>query len=443
MSKVAVIGLWHLGSVVAAGLASLGNAVRATDPDQELLAGLERGVPPVFEPGLAAAIARERESGRLKFVSSITEAVGQAAEAVFLTFDTPVDEDDQSDLRPIQDALDDVIRAAQPGVLIVVMSQVPVGTLAQLAARVERVTPQLGARMVYQPENLRLGRALETFLKPDFLLVGAASPADAGQLFEIYAGVEARRLTMSWESAELSKHAVNAFLATSVSFANELGDLAERVGADVREVMGVLRHDQRIGARAFLDAGPGFSGGTLARDVQTLRRLGERAGLKTCQFDATLQVNRDRLPRLTERVRSACGDLRGAEVALLGLTYKPGTNTLRRSASLELARLLREAGARVRAHDPQVSGASAETRGLELAADPYEAVRGTHAAVLMTPWPEFRAINFGRLREAMARPALVDAHNFLDRTAVEAAGFAYFGVGLGDPPSRRMQKAAS
>jgi len=442
MSKVAVIGLWHLGPVVAAGLASLEHEVRATDPDPEILTGLQLGIQPVFEPGLAVALAREQGNGRLKFVDSIAEAVGQAPEAVFLTFDTPVDDDDQSDLRPIQDAVDEVIRAALPGVLVVVMSQVPVGTLAQLAARVERIAPQLGARFVYQPENLRLGQALETFLKPDFLLVGAASPDDAGRIFEIYGAVKAPCLTMSWESAELSKHSVNAFLATSVSFANELGDLAERVGADVREVVRVLRHDRRIGARAFLDAGPGFSGGTLARDVQTLRRLGERAGVKTCQFDATLEVNRDRLPRLAERVRAACGDLRGANVALFGLTYKPGTNTLRRSASLDFARLLRTAGARVHAHDPQVSRANAETRGLELAANPYEAARGTHAAVLMTPWPEFRAIDFERLREAMARPAIVDAHNFLDRASAEAAGFAYFGVGLGETNSRSFEKAA-
>jgi len=440
MSKLAVIGLWHLGSVVSAGLASLGHQVRATDPDRGILAGLARGTPPVFEPNLAETIAREQRAGRLHFVNSIAGAV-YSAEEVFLTFDTPVDDDDQSDLRPIENALDEVLRTAQPGVLIVVMSQVPVGTLARLAARAKCVAPRLNARFVYHPENLRLGQALETFLQPDFLLAGAASPDDAAHLFATYSGVETRRLTMGWESAELAKHAVNAFLATSVSFANELGDLAERVGADVREVTSVLRQDRRIGPRAFLAAGPGFSGGTLARDVQTLRRLGERAGTKTCLCDAALEVNRERLPKIAERVRAACGNLRGANVALLGLTYKPGTSTLRRSGGLELARLPGASGARVRAHDPQVHSASAETFGLELAANPYEAARGAQAAVLMTAWPEFRSIDFERLRSAMAQSVLVDAHNFLDRAAAEAAGFSYFGVGVAQPNVRVAEKA--
>ena len=243
---------------------------------------------------------------------------------------------------------------------------------------------------------------------------------------------------MSWESAELSKHAVNAFLASSISFANEVADLAEVTGADVREVMQVLRRDRRIGPQAFLDPGPGFSGGTLARDVQTLRGLGARASLPTRLLDAALEVNRGRLARLTERVAGACGGLRGATIALLGLTYKPGTSTLRRSASLEFAARLTRAGAHVRAHDPQVHAPTPETIGVTLAADPYEAAQAADAVVLMTPWPEFRALDFARLRASLARPVLVDAHNFLDRSAAGAAGLAYWGVGLGraESPSR-------
>jgi UDPglucose 6-dehydrogenase len=443
MARIGLIGLWHLGTVAAAGLASLGHTVRATDPDPQTVAALGRGEPPVFEPHLAEAIAREQAAGRLQFVASVGEAV-EGAEAVYVTFDTPVDENDRSDITPIVSAVDAIVAAAAQiprGVLIVVMSQVPAGTLAQLQARFADA-PALSARLIYQPENLRLGRALETFLAPDFLVVGAADPDDAQDFLRFYRAIETHALPMSWESAELSKHAVNAFLASSISFANELADLAEVSGADVREVMQVLRHDRRIGPQAFLDPGPGFSGGTLARDVQTLRGLGARASIPTRLLDATLEVNRGRLARLAERVAGACGGLRGATIALLGLTYKPGTNTLRRSASLEFAARLTRAGARVRAHDPQVREASAETRGVMLAADPYQAAAAADAVVLMTPWPEFRALDFARLRASLARPVLVDAHNFLDRSAAGAAGLAYWGVGLGRVESQSRAEGA-
>jgi UDPglucose 6-dehydrogenase len=443
MARIGLIGLWHLGSVAAAGLASLGHTVRATDPNPRTVASLRRGEPPVFEPRLAEAVARESGAGRLRFVASVAEAV-EAAEAVFVTFDTPVDHNDRSDLTPIFDAADAIIECAAQiprGCLIVVMSQVPAGTLAQLHERFSEA-PALAARLIYQPENLRLGRALETFLAPDFLVVGAAEPEDADDFLRLYRGISTRFLPMSWESAELSKHAINAFLASSISFANELADLAEVSGADVREVMRVLRHDRRIGPQAFLDPGPGFSGGTLARDVQSLRALGARASLPTRLLDATLEVNRARLARLAERVAGACGGLRGATIALLGLTYKPRTSTLRRSASIDFAARLARAGASVRAHDPMVLAPCAETRGLMLAPDPYQAAQAADAVVLMTPWPEFRALDFGRLRASLARPVLMDAHNFLDRGAAEAAGLAYWGVGLGRAESRLRQRAS-
>ncbi|MGB6431909.1 MAG: nucleotide sugar dehydrogenase [Candidatus Acidiferrales bacterium] len=443
MARIGLIGLWHLGTVAAAGLASLGHTVRATDPDTRTVASLERSEPPVFEPGLAEAVRREQAAGRLQFVASVAQAV-EGADAVYVTFDTPVDENDHSDLTPILNAVDAIVEEAPRmprGVFIVVMSQVPAGTLAQLQMRL-REAPALAARLIYQPENLRLGRALETFLAPDFLVVGADEPDDAQEFLRLYRGISTHALPMSWESAELSKHAVNAFLASSISFANELADLAEVSGADVREVMQVLRRDRRIGPQAFLDPGPGFSGGTLARDVQTLRGLGARASLPTRLLDAALEVNRGRLARLAERVAGACGGLRGATIALLGLTYKPGTSTLRRSASLEFAARLTRMGAQVRAHDPQVHAECAETRGVTLAADPYQAAERADAVVLMTPWPEFRALDFARLRASLARPVLVDAHNFLDRSAAGAAGLAYWGVGLGRAESRSRAERA-
>ena len=431
MARLAVVGLWHLGCVAAAALAQLGHNVCATDPDRETLRKLQQGVLPVEEPGLAEALAQQVREGRLVFCSSASEAFA-SAEYIFITFDTPVDADDQSDLSPIFAACDAIAWDAPPGVQIVVMSQVPVGTCQQLVERLRASAPRLPFRLVYHPENLRLGEALRTFLQPDFLLVGAEDEDSAERLLFLYAGVVAPRLTMRLRSAELAKHALNAFLATSISFVNELADLAEACGADVRDVVRALRHDRRIGPHAFLKPGPGFSGGTLGRDVQALRRLARDAARSTPQLDATLAVNAARLPHLVEILARACGGLRRRRVGLLGLTYKPGTNTLRRSHALELAGLLLAAGAEVQAFDPQVSEPPAEPRALALCADAYQTAQAADAVVLATPWPEFKSLDLARLRRTMRQPLLLDAHNFLDDRAARSAGFHYLGVGFAD-----------
>jgi UDPglucose 6-dehydrogenase len=314
-----------------------------------------------------------------------------------------------------------------------------VGTCEQLAERLRRRAPQLAFSVAYHPENLRLGEALRTFLEPDFLLVGAEEEAVADRLLELYSGVSAPRLKMSTRSAELAKHALNAFLGTSISFVNELAGLAEACGADVRDVARALRHDRRIGPHAFLNPGPGFSGGTLGRDIQTLRRLGEQVGRKTLLLDATLEVNNERLPHLVETVRSACGGLRGMRVGLLGLTYKPGTNTLRRSHAVALARSLLQAGAEVRAYDPRMTEPCPETRGLVLCRDAYQTAEAADALLVITPWPEFKNLDWGRLRQAMRQPVLIDAHNCLDDRAARQAGWRYRGTGIPESSETRAQ----
>ncbi len=429
MARIALVGLGHLGCVAAACLAKLGHIVCATDFDQKIVCGLQQGIPPIFEPGLAETIAEQTNAGRLMFLPSCAEAFARA-KFIFITFDTPVDENDHSDLAPIFAAFDAIANEARSSVKIVVMSQVPVGTCRQLCESLRRRAPQLSFSVVYHPENLRLGEALKTFLQPDFLLVGAEDEAAACQLLNLYTGVVAPAVTMSTGSAEMAKHALNAFLATSISFVNELASLAEVCGADVRDVVGALRQDTRIGPRAFLNPGPGFSGGTLGRDIQTLRRLGKEMGRKTTQLDATLAVNAERLPYLMEKIRTACGGLRAMCVGLLGLTYKPGTNTLRRSNSLALAKLLRDAGATVQAFDPRITDLPGGCSAPALYATPYQAAKSADAIVLMTPCQEFKKLNLIRLRQAMRRPVLIDAHNFLDDRAARNAGFHYLGVGI-------------
>lgn len=447
MARIAVFGLWHLGSVVAACLAALGHQVRGVDFDAAAVTALAAGRAPVFEPGLDELLARHicsessqryATSGRLAFTTNPHEALSDA-EAVFVTFDTPLDAGDEADLTPIDWAIAEISASASQPLTVVVMSQVPVGTCRRLADRLRQRSRAGQFTLLCQPENLRLGQAIENFLRPDRVVVGAEDRAAAAKLEPLYPGIPGERLIMSWESAELAKHATNAFLATSVSFANELAGLAEVAGGDIRDVVRVLRADRRIGPQAFLSPSPGFSGGTLGRDVQALRRLGKHAGRPTRVLDAALAVNQSRLSDLFEKLsRLVGGELRGKYIALLGLVYKPGTSTLRRSHAVEFARRLAEAGAIVRAFDPKAEAAAVtEATGgaITLCSDACEAVSGADAAVLLTPWPEFRALDWSRIRCAMRRAAVLDAHNALDESVLRQAGFVYAGVGIAETES--------
>jgi UDPglucose 6-dehydrogenase len=446
VARVAVIGLWHLGCVVGTVLAERGHVVCGTDFDAETVRHLQQGAPPLFEPGLTEAISKRVREGRLAFRENTKEALAGADYAV-IAFDTPVNAQDESDLAPIERAVDAIGEFASGDIQIVVMSQVPAGTCALLDARLRARAPELRFSLVYQPENLRLGEALETFRHPDFIVLGAENEAAIRRWLPLGDVIDVPRLVMSWSSAEMSKHALNAFLATSISFVNDLADAAEAAGADVRDVVRALKHDRRIGAYAFLNPGPGFAGGTLGRDVQTLRSLAARGGCATRLLDATLEVNCARLPRLVEKLRAAYGPesrpeasglgtgLRGKRVALLGLTYKPGTSTLRRSHAVEFARLLVKEGATVQAYDPKVSEPTSDTQDIRLCSDVAQAVTGADAVALLTPWPEFRQLDLRRLKQLMREPVLLDAHNFLDDRAARDAGFLYVGIGLPEFPN--------
>jgi UDPglucose 6-dehydrogenase len=443
MARIAVFGLWHLGCVVAGSLARLGHRVWGTDFDAGVIARLAAGEPPLFEPGLQELLACELSTGRLAFTADVARAL-DAVDAAFITFDTPVDNADGSDLRPIERAAQAIAAQARAPLTVVLMSQVPVGTTRRLAAEMVARAPVRELTLLCQPENLRLGQALETFAHPDRIVVGAEDHAAAEKLDPLYRGIPGERLVMSWESAELAKHATNAFLATSVSFANELAALAEVAGADIRDVVRALRADGRIGPQAFLSSGPGFAGGTLGRDVQALRRLGERSGRQTRVLDAVVAVNQAQLSLLVEKLRRLLdGELSGRRIALLGLVYKPGTSTLRRSHALELARQLVAAGATLQAYDPRVTdSADAELAGsrIALCADPYQAAAGADAVLLATPWPEFRTLDWVQMRRAMRGTAVVDAHNLLDRAELTRAGLVCAGVGV--PESGSMQPKA-
>ena len=425
--SVCVFGLWHLGTVAAACLAESGLEVRGVDLDPDVIRDLKAGRPPIFEPGLEALIDRQLAAGRLLFTASPREAL-PGADAVLIAYDTPVDGDDRSDLTPILAAVDEIGRWADPGALVVVSSQVPVGTCEALEARLRERTGAAGLGVAYCPENLNLGRAIDTFLSPDRLVIGADTHAAAARTRSLFAGVRAPALVMSRRSAEMTKHALNSFLATSVSFVNEIADLCDVTGADVVDVVRGLKSDSRIGPRAFLAPGLGFAGGTLARDIQVLRAQGEARGMATLLLDATLAVNRSRVALVERRLAREYGDLADVEVAILGLTYKPGTSTLRRSIALDIGQRLAAAGCPVRGFDPMVRPGAPEVP-FRACADAYAAADGADALVIATEWPEFRDLDFVRIHAAMRRPLVIDCKNHLDPESLAALGFHYAGTG--------------
>lgn len=425
MAEVAVWGAWHLGSVHAGCLAELGNRVRATDLDPRIVAGLRQGKAPLYEPGLDEMLGKHIGTGRLTIHPPDDPELG-ASDAVFITADTEVDDEDRARLASVESLAETAARTVRRDGPVVVASQVPTGSTERLVARMCEISGRV-LRPVCMPENLRLGTALADFLLPDRLVIGSGDGAAADAVLALY-GLDCPVLRMSVRSAEMSKHALNAYLATLISFASETADLCESVGADAHDVERALRADRRVSPKAPLRPGFGFAGGTLGRDVQALRALARAHAVPSRLMDAVLSVNRDRTPRLVGHLSRALGGLRGRAVALLGLAYKPGTDTLRRSAALEIARELDAAGARVSAFDPRVVKLTSSAPPITLAADALGAARGADALVIVTEWPEFAGLDWARIGAAMRRPLVYDLKGLLDPAT---AGIELRRIGVG------------
>lgn len=416
-----MIGSWHQSSVLCGSLAEMGHHVVGI-AEEPALAGLLTGHAPVHEPGLDALLDEMIKAKRLHFTSSYADGLRKSGFA-FIAIDTPVGADDESDLEPIWRAVDSIGAASPDGLTVVVTSQVPVGASEEIAAR-------LGSRfqVAYVPEFLRLSTALETFKKADRIVIGADEPEVAERVAAIYRPLQRPIHITDTKSAEMGKHASNAWLATSVSFINQIADLCEEVGADVREVATIMKLDTRIGPSAFLGAGLGYAGGTLGREIRALRKLGTARGVSTELFDAVDHVNSGRIAHLVRRLKSMQPDLRNVPITVFGLTYKTGTSTLRRSASLSLITQLAEAGARVSAYDPLAQfDEGADLPEFQMHREPGAAAKGACALILLMPWPE--GLSMGAAAALMARPFVFDAGNHIDRNAAVEAGLEYNGVG--------------
>jgi len=429
--NVAVVGTGHVGLVTCVTLAAMGHEVVGTDVDRDRVAALRRGSTPFFEPGLDDLLQRHLSDGHLRFADTSAEAVAQA-EVVLICVGTPPRATGEANLVAVEGAAAEIARFAQPGVVIVEKSTVPAGTAERVRVTLAREQPGARFEVASNPEFLREGTAIDDAMHPSRILVGADSPKAAGALRRLYAPlVEAgcRLIECDLATAELAKHACNAFLALKVSFINAIARLSELTGADVVTVAEVMGTDPRIGS-AFLQAGLGYGGYCLPKDIPAFEQFAQQAGYDFPLLREVARINEEALTTVFDRVRESLWNLEGKRVAVLGLAYKPATDDIRLSPALEIARRLHEGGAHVAAYDPRVSDASSEELDwLEIAPDAYEAAGGAHCVVIGTAWDEFGDIDLARLRAAVAYPIVVDGRNLFDPAAMREAGFDYYPVG--------------
>jgi UDPglucose 6-dehydrogenase len=433
--NVAVLGLWHLGSVTSACAASAGHTVVGWDPDADAVSGLAEARPPVAEPGLPELLAEGIAAWRLRFTTSLREAVADA-DIVWVAFDTPVDDEDRADVDFVLTHVTAAFPHLKDGAMVLSSSQLPVGSVTRLERAWAAVSGARRVSFACSPENLRLGRAIEAFTKPDRAIVGVRDDGDRTRLLALFAPFTDRIEWMSVESAEMTKHAINAFLATSVTFINEIAALCEQSGADAKEVERGLKSEKRIGPHAYLGPGAAFAGGTLARDVIFLKALGQAVGRPTPLMDGVESSNREHRGWARRRLESLLGSFKGRTVTVWGLTYKPGTDTLRRSTAVELCRWLLQQGGRVRVHDPAVKALPDDLSGVTHSFTPEEAAAGADALVVATEWPAYRQVNLDQLAATMVGRVVVDANRFLGATVGADERFTMVSVGVGSrPPS--------
>lgn len=431
--KVGVLGIGHVGLPTAAALAHFGHDVVAADIDQEKLAMLAKGVTPYYEPGLEEMVREEVAAGRLRFVSDVMDL--QGARVAFICVGTPPRMDGEANLVAVEQAAELLATAFSDFLVVVEKSTVPAGTAMRIEATLRRHNGDSRFAVVSNPEFLREGRAIEDSLHPTRILVGSDSQDALDIMRELYAPVVeagAEWIETDVRTAELAKHACNAFLATKISFANALASICEAAGADVRRVADTMGSDPRIG-RSFLDAGLGYGGYCFPKDLAAFRNLASRLGYDFRLLDEVARINEDAVERAYRKVEDALWNLEGKRVALLGLAFKPGTDDLRFAPAMVLARRLLDAGARVTAYDPQAgTGAKQEIPEMEIAPDAYSALDGAHCVVLCTEWEEFRQLDLAHVRELMMFPVVVDGRNFFEAETMAAAGFTY--VPTGRPP---------
>jgi len=432
--NICVVGTGYVGLVTGACFAELGNHVTCVDKLEDKIAALRRGEIPIYEPGLEAVVERNTRAGRLRFSTDLSATVRDSL-VVFIAVGTPQGNDGRADLTYVREVARAVAENLDSYKVVVTKSTVPAGTGKMVREIIEQHRREpVSFSVASNPEFLREGSAIEDFMRPNRVVLGTEDEQATAILRDLYRPlylIETPVLVTDVVTAEMIKYASNAFLATKISFINEMADLCERYGADVHAVAKGMGLDRRIGPK-FLHPGPGFGGSCFPKDTRALIEIAKDRGLGLRIVGAVVEVNEARIPAMVDKIRSALEDrLEGRTIALLGLTFKPNTDDLRESPAMRILEALLEAGARVRAYDPAGMGAArqVERAGVVYCEDEYEAARGAEALVLATEWNQFRGIDLGRLKSELNGAVLIDLRNVYERKIVEQQGFHYVGVG--------------
>ncbi len=430
--QIAVIGTGYVGLVTGACFAEFGVDVTCVDVDAEKIGRLAAGIMPIYEPGLEQLVAKNTHAGRLRFTTDAKQAIEQSL-VIFLAVGTPPKEDGSPDMSFVESAGRSVAEHMNGYKVIVTKSTVPIGTGERLRQLIrEHQTSKVNFGIVSNPEFLREGAAINDFMRPDRVVLGSRDEEAIAIMRDLYRPlylIEAPFVITSLEAAELTKYAANAFLATKISFINEVANLCEKIGCDVHDVARAMGMDRRIGGK-FLHPGPGFGGSCFPKDTRALASVARQFGSECLIVDSVIEVNQRQQQSMLAKIEKLVGDLSGKKIAVLGLAFKPETDDMREAPSIEIIRGLREHGARVCAYDPvAMSEAQKILQGIEYAEDEYTAVTDADALVFVTEWNQFRALDMSRIRDLMKSPRIADLRNIYDPTDMRELGFSYVGVG--------------
>jgi UDPglucose 6-dehydrogenase len=429
--QIAVIGTGYVGLVTGAGLADFGNDVTCVDIDVSKIDALKQGKIPIYEPGLDTLVSKNVQEGRLNFTTDLPNSI-KAARAIFIAVGTPPRPDGSADLRYVEDVARTIAQHMNGPKLVITKSTVPIGTGRMIEGILAEAGNGYTASVVSNPEFLREGSAIEDFMKPDRLVIGASDKESIELMKEIYAplhSLEIPFVVTNVESSELIKYASNGFLATKISFINEIAVLCEKIGADVHDVAIGMGLDSRIGPK-FLQAGPGFGGSCFPKDTLAVADIARQYDYHFQIIEAVLRVNHDIKERMVDKVVEALGDASGRTVALLGLAFKPETDDMRDSPTIPLIAGLQKLGATIRAYDPQaMDNARTMFENVTFCRDAYDAAKDADVLVIATEWNEFRALNLSRIKSIVRQPLIVDLRNVYDPQRMKTEGFSYFSVG--------------
>lgn len=431
MKTICVIGSGYVGLVTGTCFADLGNKVTLVDIDEGKIERLKKGEMPIYEPGLEELVERNVRASRLFFTTSYEVGL-EDAEFVFICVGTPSGVDGEADLKYVRSAAETIAQKMDHPVIIVNKSTVPVGTGDWTADIVTRAQPSpIDFAVVSCPEFLREGSAITDFLNPDRNVFGSTNREAAEKVADLYSPLKAETVITDLRTAEMIKYASNAFLATRISFINEMSIICERMGADVTEVARGMGFDKRIGPH-FLQAGVGYGGSCFPKDVKALAYMAQTHGMHPQLLNAVMEINDFQRKHIMLKIRDVLGNLEGKTVGVLGLAFKENTDDIRESPALTVVRLLINQGAKVKAYDPvAMPNSSKEVAGIEMCNDPYEAATDANGLIIMTPWNEFKQLDMQRVKDSMAEPIMIDGRNMYSPAAMKELGFTYRGVGRG------------